>query len=44
MAKHLAENLHAPDFDLIDTQGRLIKLSEYLSKGPVVLLLLRGFM
>ena len=44
MAKHLVETLQAPDFELVDTQGRSVNLSEYLSKGPVVLVLLRGFM
>jgi len=44
MADHLAENLRAPDFKLVDTQGRTVQLSEYLNKAPVVLVLLRGFM
>jgi peroxiredoxin len=43
MPKHLVENLQAPDFELIDTQGRTVNLTEYLTKGPVVLVLLRGF-
>jgi peroxiredoxin len=33
----------APDFELPDTNKRLIKLSDYLGK-PVVLAFLRGFM
>jgi peroxiredoxin len=33
----------APDFELLDTQGRTIRLSDYRGK-PVVLVLLRGFM
>ena len=33
----------APDFELLDTQGRSIRLSDYRGK-PVVLVLLRGFM
>jgi peroxiredoxin len=33
----------APDFELTDTQGRTIRLSDYRGK-PVVLVLLRGFM
>jgi hypothetical protein len=44
MAKQLAENLRAPDFELVDTQGRTVHLSEHLNKAPVVLVLLRGFM
>jgi peroxiredoxin len=32
----------APDFELVDTQERTIRLSDYLGK-PVVLVLLRGF-
>ena len=32
----------APDFELSDTQGRTIRLSDYRGK-PVVLVLLRGF-
>jgi peroxiredoxin len=33
----------APDFELMDTKGNLIRLSEYRGK-PVVLVLMRGFM
>ena len=33
----------APDFTLKDFQGREIKLSDYLGKKIVVLVLLRGF-
>jgi peroxiredoxin len=33
----------APDFELMDTTGNLIRLSEYRGK-PVVLVLMRGFM
>ena len=33
----------APDFELRDTDNRLIKLSDYRGK-PVVLAFLRGFM
>ncbi len=32
----------APDFELSDTQGRTIRLSDYRGK-PVVLVLLRAF-
>ncbi len=43
MATMIKENVLAPDFELVDTQGKTIKLSQY--RGKVVLLvLLRGFM
>jgi peroxiredoxin len=41
-AKHTQQAV-APDFELTDTQGRTIRLSDYRGK-PVVLVLLRGFM
>ncbi|HTX79555.1 MAG TPA: hypothetical protein VMC62_07800 [Longilinea sp.] len=34
----------SPDFELIDTKGRSIHLSDYRGKQHVVLVLLRGFM
>ena len=34
----------APDFELIDTSGALIRLSEFRGRKPVVLAFLRGFM
>ncbi len=43
MAK-LSERVIAPDFELLDTQGHAIKLSDYTTRGPVVLVLTRGFM
>ena len=44
MATRLAEMAVAPDFELTDTHGNLVRLSDYRGKNPVVLVLLRGFM
>ena len=33
----------APDFGLTDTQGRLVRLSDYRGRKPVVLVFNRGF-
>ena len=33
----------APDFELTDTLGNRVSLSDYLGKQEVVLILLRGF-
>jgi peroxiredoxin len=33
----------APDFALPNGDGRLVKLSDYLARGPVVLVFYRGF-
>ncbi len=33
----------APEFELVDTKGRLIRLSDYRGR-PVVLAFLRGFL
>ncbi len=33
----------APDFELADTAGRLVRLADYRGKKPVVLVLNRGF-
>jgi len=35
---------HAPDFELTDVNGDLIRLSDYRGSKPVVLAFLRGFM
>lgn len=40
----LTELVQAPDFELVDTTGQVVRLSETLQKGPVVLVLARGFM
>jgi peroxiredoxin len=34
----------APDFELQDVQGNLVRLSDFRGKKPVVLAFLRGFM
>ena len=34
----------APDFELLDVNGRSIRLSSYRSKKVIVLAFLRGFM
>jgi peroxiredoxin len=44
MKEKISENVIAPDFELIDTQGRTIRLSEFRNKKIVVLVLMRGFM
>jgi peroxiredoxin len=44
MARKRLENMVAPDFELTDTLGKTIHLSERLKQGPVVLVLNRGFM
>jgi peroxiredoxin len=44
MRIELNEDVNAPDFELLDTQGRTVRLSEHLEKNPVVLVFMRGFM
>ena len=39
----ITAGMKAPDFTLKDFQGRETKLSDYLGKKMVVLVLLRGF-
>lgn len=34
----------APDFELEDVNGKLVRLSDFRGKKPVVLAFLRGFM
>lgn len=43
MSERLSRMMEAPDFELTDTQGNLIRLSDFRGKKPVVLVLLRGF-
>jgi peroxiredoxin len=43
MQSKIKENVTAPDFELVDTQGRKVRLSEFRGKF-VVLVLMRGFM
>jgi peroxiredoxin len=43
MSVKINENVEAPDFELTDTKGEKIRLSNYRGK-TVVLVLLRGFM
>jgi peroxiredoxin len=40
----IAPGLPAPDFELTDVNGNLIRLSDFRGKKPVVLAFLRGFM
>jgi peroxiredoxin len=43
MSKLITPGELAPDFELMDTQGHSIRLSDFRGK-PVVLAFLRGFM
>ncbi len=43
MAKRLEALATAPDFELKDTQGNLVRLSEVYPRQLVVLVMLRGF-
>lgn len=38
------EDILAPDFELKDTRGQLVRLSGFRGKKNVVLVLLRGFL
>lgn len=38
----LKEGEHAPDFELKDSRGQVIRLSDQLAKGPVILSFYRG--
>ena len=42
VSQHFKETI-APDFELEDTTGKVVHLSDYLGKKNVVLALLRGF-
>lgn len=43
MAQHRLATETAPDFTLMDTQGKTIRLSDYRGKKHVLLVLNRGF-
>ena len=43
MPEKIKENVISPDFELVDTQGKTIRLSDYRGK-VVVLVLMRGFL
>jgi peroxiredoxin len=43
MGKFIAPGEVAPDFELIDTEGNHVRLSDFRGK-PVLLAFLRGFM
>ena len=34
----------APDFEIVDLNGRLVRLSDFRGRQPLVLAFLRGFM
>ena len=44
MNKLIAPGEPAPDFELTDVNGNLVRLSDLRGKKPVVLAFLRGFM
>jgi peroxiredoxin len=41
--ERLTSGVSAPDFELTDTNGNKVKLSDFRSKQKVVLVLMRGF-
>lgn len=43
MTHRLPVGAPAPDFELTDTRGRTIRLSDFFEKKLIVLVLLRGF-
>ena len=43
MGKRLEQLAVAPDFELTDTRGVQVHLSDYRGRQPVVLVLTRGF-
>lgn len=43
MGKRFENLAIAPDFELVDTQGNSIHLSDYRERQPVVLVFIRGF-
>jgi peroxiredoxin len=43
MATRLPIGASAPNFELTDTHGRIVRLSDFYGKKFIVLVLLRGF-
>jgi peroxiredoxin len=43
MSSYITKGLPAPDFQLADTRGTLVQLSDFRTKKNVVLVLNRGF-
>jgi len=43
MRKMITENMNAPDFELVDTMGHTIRLSDFRGRQHVALVLNRGF-
>jgi peroxiredoxin len=44
MAKLITPGEIAPDFELTDVNGSIVRLSDYRGSKPVLLAFLRGFM
>jgi peroxiredoxin len=42
-SKKMNNGMIAPDFELLDTRGQTIRLSEYHKKKIIVLIFMRGF-
>jgi peroxiredoxin len=43
MQEKIKENVIAPDFELVDTHGKTVRLADLRGKKIVVLVLTRGF-
>jgi len=44
ISKLITQGEFAPDFELEDVNGKLVRLSDFRGSKPVVLAFLRGFM
>jgi peroxiredoxin len=44
MSKLITPGERAPDFELEDVNGKLVRLSDFRNHKPVILAFLRGFM